>query len=215
MYDTSDREDTRCSRRNEMTREEKILHQELVDLGRPDLAAAVADGRKYHRLEDLLGGLPPEFEGAVGLRLAFDPTARVPSSKEEWISEALVKYADDEDLQSIVRQWPVYREEAEAKEARIRKKKEAKAERKAAERKAAEREAANGQAANGQAAYGQAANGQAANGQAVTREAREAANGDAVTSDVGEAANGTTAGQNIATAPSDNRAEAAEGVGRG
>lgn len=116
-----------------------MLCQALTSLGGLDLAGAVANGRKYHRLEDLLGGLVPEYEGAVGLRLAFNPNAAVPSSKEEWIKEALAKYAEEEDLQRIMVEWPVYQEIA-ARTARIRKKRaETKAAAEAAKTRAARR----------------------------------------------------------------------------
>jgi hypothetical protein len=81
------------------------LIQELHVLGRQDLADAVRGGRKWHRLDDLLGGNPPDYEGAVGLRLAFNPTAAVPVSKEAWIKEAMVKYGRDEGLHYILESW--------------------------------------------------------------------------------------------------------------
>ncbi len=96
---------TRKSRSNRPTPQEEDLVQELHVLGREDLAEAVRGGRKWHRLEDLLGGNPPEYEGAVGLRLAFNPAADVPVSKEAWIKEAMVKYGSDEGLHYIFELW--------------------------------------------------------------------------------------------------------------
>lgn len=178
MYDSSDRRETRRTRCNAMTREEQLLHQELAQLGRLDLAAAVADGRKYHRLDDLLGGWPPEFEGAVGLRLAFDPNAPVPSSKEDWIATALVKYADDQDLHRIVKEWPAYREEkaeAVAKVERIKEK--ARAEIRAKAKAAAEAAKAEiGERENREAA-------EAANGTTAGTNSRAAGNDSGTTDD--------------------------------
>jgi hypothetical protein len=92
----------RDSRDNELKFDENALCEELFKLGLRDIANAVQDGFKYHRLNDLVKGFPPRYEGAVGLRLAFNPDAHVPASKEEWVAEALVKYADDEGLRQVI-----------------------------------------------------------------------------------------------------------------
>lgn len=86
---------------------EVLLQQKLIALGRQDMAEAVANGRKYHRLEQALSGILPPYKGAVGLRRAFDPKASVPRSKEAWIAEAMIKFADDEGLKVVVAEWAV------------------------------------------------------------------------------------------------------------
>jgi hypothetical protein len=68
-------------RSNELTALEIRLQQALVKLGRGDMAAAVAGGRKYQRLGKLLWGHDVLYEGLVGLRLAFNPEASVPDSQ--------------------------------------------------------------------------------------------------------------------------------------
>jgi hypothetical protein len=100
--------ETRACRNNELRSLEVQLCQSLLDRGRGDLADAVRGGRKWHRLDDLLGGHIPEHEGAVGLRLAFNPAAQFPSSKDEWIKEGMAKYADDEALLSIAESWQAW-----------------------------------------------------------------------------------------------------------
>lgn len=94
-------------RSNALTPLEIQLQQELIALGRQDMADAVAGGRRYHRLEDVMFGWTSSFEAAVGLRLAFKPDAKVPDSKEEWIKEAMLKYAHDKELQAVATEWEV------------------------------------------------------------------------------------------------------------
>lgn len=104
--------------RNKSLREYEVqLQQELIALGRNDMADAVAGGRKYQRLDWALSGVALSFEGAVGLRLAFNPDAPVPSSKEEWIEEAMIKYADDEGLRKVVAEWAIENKKREAEAA--------------------------------------------------------------------------------------------------
>lgn len=82
-----------------------MLLKEFVKMGRRDLGEAVANGRKWHRLEDCMSRFTPSYEGAVGLRLAWDPYGMVPESKEEWIAEGLEKYAHDTGLQYVAAEW--------------------------------------------------------------------------------------------------------------
>ncbi len=96
------RHNIRRSRDNVLGFHEEALRQELLKMGREDLASAVQGGVKYHRLNHLVEGFPPYYEGAAGLRLAFNPEAHIPASKEEWVAEALARYADDAELQQIV-----------------------------------------------------------------------------------------------------------------
>lgn len=98
-------------RNNDLLPFEIQLLQELLALGRKDMADAVAGGRKYHRLDEAMWGYQT-FEAAAGLRLAFNPNASVPSSKEEWIKEAMVKYADDKELQQLAAEWEVVKKAA-------------------------------------------------------------------------------------------------------
>lgn len=125
---------------NELRELEVQLQQELIALGRSDMADAVAGGRKYQRLEWAMYGAST-FEGAVGLRLAFNPDAQVPNSKKEWIEEAMAKYADDEGLKVVVAEWAVEKPKWEAE------KKKRKAEEKKKEDEAAAKAAAEAQAA--------------------------------------------------------------------
>ncbi|BEJ17996.1 hypothetical protein CspHIS471_0702730 [Cutaneotrichosporon sp. HIS471] len=92
--DNYHRRGTRENRSNKPTPQEEDLIHELHALDRQDLANAVRHGRKWHRLDDLLGGNPPGYEGAVGLRRAFNPAADVPASKAEWVKEATVKFSN-------------------------------------------------------------------------------------------------------------------------
>jgi hypothetical protein len=96
------RHNIRRSRDNALRSHEEALRQELLKMGREDLASAVQGGVKYHRLNHLVEGFPPYYEGAVGLRTAFNPEAHIPASKEEWVAEALARYANDAALQQIV-----------------------------------------------------------------------------------------------------------------
>ncbi len=90
---------------NEMTALEIRLQQALVKLGRGDMAAAVAGGRKYQRLAKLLWGHDVLYEGLVGLRLAFNPEASFPESQEAWIEEAKTRFASDEGLAEVIAAW--------------------------------------------------------------------------------------------------------------
>jgi hypothetical protein len=50
------------------------------------------------------------------LRLAFDPDAHVPASKDKWIEQALEKYKDDEALQHVVKEWAEVQAKQKAEE---------------------------------------------------------------------------------------------------
>lgn len=93
------------SRDNSLTNDEIILQQALVDLGHPAMAASVARGRRFHRLHFTMFGVTPEYEGLAGLRLAFDPDASIPDSKEAWIAEAKVRFASDPGFQTVLAEW--------------------------------------------------------------------------------------------------------------
>jgi hypothetical protein len=82
-------------RSNELTGLEVRLQKSLCELGRSDMAAAIAGGRKYQRLAALLWGFQTGYEGLVGLRLAFDPNDTYPTSKEAWVEEAKIRFASD------------------------------------------------------------------------------------------------------------------------
>ncbi len=95
-----------------MTSNAQFLQNRLRSSKRPDLAEAVAGAHKYLRLEDLLGGNFPNYEGAVGLRLALDPTASVPADEDEWIEEALLRFPAS-GLQEVETAWFDHLEEHE------------------------------------------------------------------------------------------------------
>jgi hypothetical protein len=109
-------ERVRSQRDNTLSPDEEKLVAELAKLGREDMVEAVKHGIKYHRLDYFTFRETPTFEGAVGLRLAFDPDAHVPASKDKWIEQALEKYKDDEALQHVVKEWAEVQAKQKAEE---------------------------------------------------------------------------------------------------
>ncbi|BEJ17986.1 hypothetical protein CspHIS471_0702630 [Cutaneotrichosporon sp. HIS471] len=95
---------------NVLTFLELQLQEELRALGREDMALAVGDTRKFQRLDWAMFGSNFTYEFAVGLRRALYPDAKVPSSKEEWIEEGMVKYGHDEQLKELPAGWEVYKQ---------------------------------------------------------------------------------------------------------
>jgi hypothetical protein len=93
------------SRDNSLTAHEILLQQALNNLGRADMAAAVACGRRFNRLRLLMFGRIPKYEGLAGLRLSFNPDASVPESKEAWIADAKIKHAGDLGFQDVIAGW--------------------------------------------------------------------------------------------------------------
>ncbi len=89
-------------RSNELTGLEVRLQKSLCELDMSDMASAIAGGRKYQRLTALLWGLQTGYEGLVGLRLAFDPNATYPKSKEAWVEEAKVRFGSDSGLAEVI-----------------------------------------------------------------------------------------------------------------
>jgi hypothetical protein len=69
------------------------------------MASAVAGGRKYQRLEKLFWGNTVGYDALAGLRLAFNPDATVPASKQAWIAEAKIRFAADEGFTEVIAAW--------------------------------------------------------------------------------------------------------------
>lgn len=90
------------SRDNSLNELEVKLQQELVALGRLDIAAAVGAGRKYQRLQYVTDGALASYEYLAGMRLAFEPHATVPESKEAWIEEAKIQFAADTRFAEVI-----------------------------------------------------------------------------------------------------------------
>lgn len=45
------------------------------------------------------------YEALVGLRLAFNPDATFPASKQAWIAEAKIRFAADEGFAEVIAAW--------------------------------------------------------------------------------------------------------------
>lgn len=96
---------------NGLTKAEEALATELQARGRPDIAAAVRGGRKYHCLLRLVDG--PAIPGAStgitlgsiwGTRLAFlgDEAGEKPASLENWYADALAHHANEPGLDASI-----------------------------------------------------------------------------------------------------------------
>lgn len=97
---------------NGLTKAEEALASELQTRGRPDIAAAVRGGRKYHCLLRLVDG--PAIPGAStgitlgsiwGTRLAFlgeDEAGPKPESLDEWYANALAHHANEPGLDATI-----------------------------------------------------------------------------------------------------------------
>lgn len=92
---------------------EQWLCEEYLAHGRPDLAAAVRGGRKYHRLEWLLfrgiGGGNLEVYPDLGkdlamLRRGFIPSSSepLPATRDEWVAWATSCYGEDEGFKGLL-----------------------------------------------------------------------------------------------------------------
>lgn len=125
--------DLEASRDNSLNELEVKLQQELVALGRPDIASAIGAGRKYQRLIYAVAGALISYENLAGLRLAFDPQAAVPESKEAWIAEAKIQFADDTQFADVIAGYNEKLEEEKEKERQEKEKEKLEEEKKQAD----------------------------------------------------------------------------------
>jgi hypothetical protein len=94
---------------NSQTAEEDLLSEAYEHLGRPDLAACIRGGRRYHRLADILFHWQPYYGEAqalgqlTGLTRAFEGGVQdLPTTLGDWIEWAKDKNKGNPDLEVIV-----------------------------------------------------------------------------------------------------------------
>lgn len=84
---------------NDLGPYEAVLAQAYEDLGRPDLAAYVRNGKKFQRLYDKLDGGFCDFPDLNATRRAFlDLPDHIPqpSHMDEWVVEATARHRADD-----------------------------------------------------------------------------------------------------------------------